>query len=213
MVSYGCDTMIWLLNLDILRYRYVYFRDVPLLRDLTWHIDTSRWIIWGDTATNSPQLPSLRRLHLWGTPIPRDQISYVTVFTKAAPQMAHLRLSGVFQFGELPHILAAALEPEEAQPSTHEAALRVELPKGLEQLIVQSSLLETSPGRNGWCGTGAIVHATMERNLLYIAWKYDKMRIAPACHYTIDHAREDWYDSIEGGDGCWRNLPRKYFAL
>ncbi|KAI0792967.1 hypothetical protein BC629DRAFT_333119 [Irpex lacteus] len=184
----------------------------PLLRDLSWRIGSRRWILGDDalilrdnTAARHPQLPSMRRIHLWETPIFPSHISDITAFTKAAPQMAQLRLSGASQFGELPRILSAALAARGiSQLSMTEAELCIELPKGLERLIVQSALFENS----GWCGTGSIVHASMEQGLLSVAQKHDKLDIAPPCNYTIDQAIEDWHDVIEGGDGCWRILPR-----
>lgn len=188
----------------------------PALRDLSVNV-----LYLDSGADHHTRFPSLRRLHYSSvrSPNTRDLWPQLVSF---APDITHLRLSGVLGDIFLPRVLrllldvpaekrsgatsdaAASHAPDPANGNnTPAAALRL---PSLKHIYVQPS---------GWhnddrTSMGALMHNAMETALQSIADACDrgegvgKLYVLPESQgYHVSEARKHWLELIEGGDGPW----------
>lgn len=177
----------------------------PLLRDLSLRGTRGQTAGYEEEAmANLPHFPSLRRLHLWGGLAREDVVHFIrALITKCAPRLTDIRLSDAGQWTQIPYILETGLRvgTENSQPwfgRTQGENPVFQIPAGVEQLILQ-----TAPSIGGFSG---MMHEMLQADLLKLAEEQEKIIVAPNYHYEITDCITDWYDVIDGGDGCWR-LP------
>ncbi|GJE99330.1 hypothetical protein PsYK624_155840 [Phanerochaete sordida] len=190
----------------------------PVLHDLA--IDA----LPSNTASHASCFPSLRRLHISSHSRRRD---FWADLARFAPALTHLRLSGLTQEASLSTFLRVLLKlpaerwssnvvvagadsmddaGEECAPEDPAVAAAVARLPALRHVVVQPLRLEYE----GWCGEGPFLHGLMKNGL---------QRIASACaqrqgtrnmyllqdgpRYSLEDARRDWLDAVEGGEGPW----------
>lgn len=141
-----------------------------------------------------------------------------------APSLTHLRLSHVrcndSVYGFLQVFLGLpALSPHNAhwmyRPGSQSALEATEITAQLPHLrnvCVQLGASEVRVQEGGWCGTQ--FNPRTEDALREMAERSEQglgernLRLVDGREYTIDQARDDWMDSVNGGDGAWTVLAK-----
>jgi hypothetical protein len=162
----------------------------PLLQDLS--IGCS----CGNMATSGlPLFPSLRRFHIY---INSSQVQEVTSFVHASPQLTHIRLSNIAQASWFTGFLRDALQ--------HESTAALRLPLGLKKLILLPATFDrVLPG-------GSLRRPNVLLGLRSLAIRYETVVLLPDGDYHGEDAKADWFDTVTGGDGCWRVSPSETSA-
>ncbi|GJE98315.1 hypothetical protein PsYK624_145420 [Phanerochaete sordida] len=195
----------------------------PHLRDLT--IGT---VLQKPAAGFQPRFPSLRRLHVL---CPRASLKFWTTLASSAPDIVHLRLSEMSQDFDIARFLRVFLDvspPVSEQPSWDAYSanyfFRDGTPEALEAVAVAAQLpalqyITVQPTKyvhRGGCGTGMHIQKQMMHGLNLVqglacsaaARGEDTARsfvLLPEQQYSLDAARRDWLDTVEGGEDPWQD--------
>ncbi|GJE98308.1 hypothetical protein PsYK624_145350 [Phanerochaete sordida] len=204
----------------------------PHLHDLT----IAAIALTDPLATACDRFPSLRRLHVLDLSAGTSS-EFCSGLADAAPNITHLRLSGVSQDTRISHFLRIILrmcpnsgsERDAAQSAGGHAFAQLGSQEDQEAAAVAARLptlkciiVQPTEIANGWCGTGGHLQSEMmvALGLLQLRTRFSvaesgqaagpRFSLLPEQEYSAKQAREDWLDTVEGGSGPWQGKAVEY---
>lgn len=174
---------------------------LPVLVDLTVNGSIGdHWFGEIHDSTETPRLPALRRVHLYGT---YHGSELLETLASAAPGLTYLRMSGLSSEYDLATRLGVLLRREGDKCT-----------RAFSTTLRYVTLQAKQYPQHGRCGTGRHRHWQVIRQLEKLEEgnfrdsQNTKVVVLPeqprSPGYVDEGAKADWLDVVAGGDGCWR---------